>query len=127
MSADALCGAGLATAASVGLALCLIVLQKRRADLTAAQQMLTAQATETAVAHERNAQLQAELSLVHQTLATLQADLSAQTATITGREAHQQNQITWAESSRTTRDAELERSGANPLSASGKTGEPTDQ
>ena len=59
MSADALFWAGLATAVSVGLALCLIVLQKRRADLTAAQQMLTAQATETAVAHERNAQLQA--------------------------------------------------------------------
>jgi hypothetical protein len=63
MSADALFWAGLATAVSVGLALCLMALQKRRADLTAAQQMLTAQATETAVAHERNAQLQAELSL----------------------------------------------------------------
>ena len=86
MSADALFWAGLATAVSVGLALCLIVLQKRRADLTAAQQMLTAQATETAVAHERNAQLQAEWSLLQQTLATLQADLSAQTATLTERE-----------------------------------------
>ena len=46
MSADALFWAGLATAVSVGLALCLMALQKRRADLTAAQQMLTAQATE---------------------------------------------------------------------------------
>ena len=65
MSADALFWAGLATAVSVGLALCLVALQRRRTDLTAAQQMLTAQVTETTVAHERNAQLQAELSLLH--------------------------------------------------------------
>ena len=127
MSADALFWAGLATAVSVGLALCLIVLQKRRADLTAAQQMLTAQATETAVAHERNAQLQAELSLLQQTLATLQADLSAQTATLTEREANHQNQIKWAESSRTALKAELESIGQKLLSASGKTLETTNQ
>ena len=60
MSADALFWAGLATAVSVGLALCLIALQKRRADLTAAQKMLPAQATATTVAQERNALLPAE-------------------------------------------------------------------
>ena len=96
MSADALFWAGLASAISVGLALCLIALQRRRADLTSAQQSLTAQVTETAVAKERNAQLQAELSLLQQKLATLQADLSAQTATLTEREASHQNQIKWA-------------------------------
>ena len=127
MSADALVWAGLATAVSVGLALCLIALQNRRADLTAAQQMLTAQATETTVAPERNAQLQAELSLLQQTLATLQADLSAQTATLTEREANHQNQIKWAESSRTALKAELESIGQKLLSASGKTLETTNQ
>ena len=45
MSADALFWAGLATAVSVGLALCLVALQRRRTDLTAAQHMLTAQVT----------------------------------------------------------------------------------
>jgi DNA recombination protein RmuC len=89
--------------------------------------MLTAQATETAVAHERNAQLQAELSLLQQTLATLQADLSAQTATLTEREANHQNQIKWAESSRTALKAELESIGQKLLSASGKTLETTNQ
>ena len=127
MSADALFWAGLASAISVGLALCLVALQRRRADLTSAQQLLTAQVTETAVAKERNAQLQAELSLLQQKLATLQADLSAQTATLTEREASHQNQIKWAESSRTALKAELENIGQKLLSASGKTLETTNQ
>lgn len=120
MSADALFWAGLATAISIGMALCLVALQRRRAELTASQQALTKQITETAVANDRNAQLQAELSQLQQAMATLQADLSAQTATLTEREANHQNQIKWAESSRTALKAELESIGQKLLSASGK-------
>ena len=127
MTADALFWVGLATASGAGLLYSLLQLSKRRQELTTLQAELVAQSTSATLAGERTRELETELATLQQTLTDLNAQLSAQTATLSERDSHHQQQMKWVEESRSTLRAELEVIGQKLLSSSGKALETTNQ
>ena len=118
---------GLAAPSGAGLLLSLLQLQKRRRELTEAQEEAVAQKTAAALASERNHALESELSTLQQKLSSVKAQLSAQSATLSERDAHHHNQMKWVEESRTTLRTELEVIGQKLLASSGKALETTNQ
>jgi len=127
VTADALFWVGLATASGAGLLYSLLQLSKRRQELTTLQAELVAQSTSATLAGERTRELETELETLQQTLTDLNAQLSAQTATLSERDSHHQQQMKWVEESRSTLRAELEVIGQKLLSSSGKALETTNQ
>ena len=127
MTADPLFWIGLTAASASGLLYSVIQLHKRRQELTTLQAELVAQSTSATLAIERTRLLETELSTLQQALTDLTAQLSAQTATLSERNSHHQQQMKWVEESRSTLRTELEVIGQKLLASSGKALETTNQ
>ena len=117
---------GLAAASGAGLLLSLLQLQKRRGELTAAQSEAVAQKTSAALVSERNHALESELAVLHQELSSVKAQLSAQSAILSERDAHHQNQMKWVEPDESDEPVELmipvKLDGPDEPSETGRTG-----